>query len=75
MRFYILHLNYRGQVLVVVNYASTCAFTESNVHELSGLAKNYKDKGVTVLVFPSNSFCEVRSRKHTFDFTNYIFLL
>lgn len=66
MNFCTLHLNCRGQTLVIVNYASSCAFTEKNVKELSTLANNYQGKKVKVLVFPSNSFCEVRPRKHTF---------
>ena len=46
---------YRGKVVVVVNTASACGFTE----QYDGLEKLYqelKDKGVVVLGFPSNDF-------------------
>ncbi|XP_025198730.1 probable phospholipid hydroperoxide glutathione peroxidase [Melanaphis sacchari] len=49
---------YSGQVLIIVNYASTCGFTYENVCALSEMSKKYKDQGLTILIFPSNDFFE-----------------
>ena len=46
---------YKGQVILVVNTASHCGFTS----QYAGLEKLYqddKDKGFTILAFPSNDF-------------------
>ncbi|KAK9137173.1 hypothetical protein Sjap_007767 [Stephania japonica] len=47
---------YRGKVLLVVNVASKCGFTNVNYTQLSGLYKKYKDQGFEVLAFPCNQF-------------------
>ena len=46
---------YRGKVALVVNVASECGFTPQYAG-LEQLWKDYKDKGVVVLGFPSNEF-------------------
>jgi glutathione peroxidase len=46
---------YRGKVLLIVNTASQCGFTPQFAG-LESLWKDYKDKGVVVLGFPSNQF-------------------
>lgn len=48
--------NYKGKVLLVVNVASKCAFTNSNYTQLSDLHSRYKDKGFEILAFPCNQF-------------------
>lgn len=46
---------YKGQVLLVVNVASKCGYT--NQYEgLEELYKKYSAKGFTILAFPSNQF-------------------
>ena len=47
---------YRGKVLLIVNVASQCGFTNSNYPELTTLYQKYKDQGFEVLAFPCNQF-------------------
>ncbi|XP_052170409.1 protein HUA2-LIKE 2-like [Diospyros lotus] len=47
---------YKGKVLLVVNVASKCGFTDSNYKQLTELHNKYKDKGFEVLAFPCNQF-------------------
>ncbi|OIT28769.1 PREDICTED: probable glutathione peroxidase 5 [Nicotiana attenuata] len=47
---------YSGKVLLVVNVASKCGFTNSNYTQLTELHNKYKDKGFEVLAFPCNQF-------------------
>ncbi|HSI47838.1 MAG TPA: glutathione peroxidase [Ideonella sp.] len=46
---------YRGRVLLIVNTASKCGFTPQ-FEGLQKLWKDYQDRGLTVLGFPSNQF-------------------
>lgn len=46
---------FRGQVLLIVNTASKCGFTPQ-YRELEELYNMYREKGFTVLAFPSNDF-------------------
>ncbi|GAV82742.1 GSHPx domain-containing protein [Cephalotus follicularis] len=47
---------YKGKVLLVVNVASKCGFTDSNYTQLTKLYAIYKDKGFEILAFPCNQF-------------------
>ncbi|KAI3439444.1 Glutathione peroxidase [Psidium guajava] len=47
---------YEGKVLLVVNVASKCGFTEQNYTQLTELHKRYQDKGFEILAFPCNQF-------------------
>ena len=63
--------SFRGQVMLVVNVASKCGFT--NQYEgLEKLYKSYAAKGLVVLGFPCNQFAgqEPGSEKEIMDFCN-----
>ncbi|KAJ4723258.1 Glutathione peroxidase [Melia azedarach] len=47
---------YRGKVLLIVNVASKCGFTQSNYKELNILYEKYKNQGFEILAFPCNQF-------------------
>ncbi|KAI4349540.1 hypothetical protein L6164_010119 [Bauhinia variegata] len=47
---------YKGKVLLVVNIASKCGFTDSNYTQLAELHNRYRDKGFEILAFPCNQF-------------------
>ncbi|KAL1539790.1 Phospholipid hydroperoxide glutathione peroxidase, mitochondrial [Salvia divinorum] len=48
--------SYKGKVLLVVNVASKCGFTNSNYTQLTELHSKYKDKGFEIFAFPCNQF-------------------
>ncbi|EAR82654.2 glutathione peroxidase (macronuclear) [Tetrahymena thermophila SB210] len=41
---------------LIVNVASKCGFTSTNYKQLYEIYKNYSDKGLEILAFPSNQF-------------------
>ncbi|WP_456272863.1 glutathione peroxidase [Bacillus sp. AK031] len=47
--------NYQGEVMLIVNTASKCGFTPQ-FEELQSLFEEYKEKGFTILGFPSDQF-------------------
>ncbi|XWS76441.1 hypothetical protein CRYUN_Cryun01aG0176400 [Craigia yunnanensis] len=47
---------YKGKVLLVVNVASKCGFTDANYTQLTDLYNKYKDQGLEILAFPCNQF-------------------
>ncbi|CAL0310328.1 unnamed protein product [Lupinus luteus] len=47
---------YEGKILLVVNVASKCGFTNSNYTQLTDLYNKYKDRGFEILAFPCNQF-------------------
>ncbi|RZC20787.1 putative glutathione peroxidase 4 [Glycine soja] len=47
---------YKGKVLLVVNVASKCGFTNTNYTQLTELYSKYKDRGLEILAFPCNQF-------------------
>jgi len=65
---------FKGQVLLVVNTASYCGFTDQ-YEELEQLQRQYQSKGFNVLGFPSNDFGkqEPKSNKEIAEFCNNTF--
>lgn len=47
--------DYKGQPMLIVNVASKCGFTPQ-YEGLEELYKNYQEKGLVILGFPSNQF-------------------
>ncbi|KHJ82967.1 glutathione peroxidase, partial [Oesophagostomum dentatum] len=47
---------YKGKVVVIVNVASQCGFTNSNYTQLKELLDKYHSKGLEVAAFPCNQF-------------------
>jgi len=48
--------DFKNKVAIVVNVASNCGYTDVHYRELEILYQKYKDRGFTVLAFPSNEF-------------------
>ena len=65
---------FKGQVLLVVNTASFCGFT-GQYEELEKVHRQYKDKGFSVVGFPSSDFGnqEYKSNKEIAAFCNNTF--
>ncbi|KAK7396357.1 hypothetical protein VNO78_17297 [Psophocarpus tetragonolobus] len=53
---------YKGKVLLVVNVASKCGFTNSNYTQLTEIYSRYKDRGLEILAFPCNQFLKQEPR-------------
>ncbi|KAJ7972827.1 Glutathione peroxidase [Quillaja saponaria] len=49
---------YKGKVLLLVNVASQCGFTDSNYTQLTEVYNRYKDNGFEILAFPCNQFLQ-----------------
>ncbi|XP_075985898.1 juvenile hormone epoxide hydrolase-like isoform X2 [Anticarsia gemmatalis] len=47
---------YRGKVLIIVNVASQCGYTDTHYTQLNELYEKYQDKGLRILAFPCNQF-------------------
>lgn len=47
---------YRGDVLLIVNTASRCGYTDKTYSGLESLYGKYRDKGLKILTFPANNF-------------------
>jgi len=47
---------YAGDVLLIVNVASECGYTDVHYRELEPMYRKYKDQGFRVLAFPSDDF-------------------
>ena len=59
---------FEGRPILVVNTASKCGYTYQ-FEKLEGMYKQYKDRGLVVLGFPSNDFRqELTSNKEVGDF-------
>ncbi|KJH41757.1 glutathione peroxidase [Dictyocaulus viviparus] len=47
---------YKGQVVIIVNVASKCGYTDTNYKELKSLQSKYYSHGLRVAAFPCNQF-------------------
>jgi len=47
---------YRGQVVLIVNVASQCGYTEGTYSKLNALHAKYASRGLRILAFPCNQF-------------------
>ena len=63
---------YRGQVLLIVNVASQCGYTEFTYAKLNALHDKYASKGLKILGFPCNQFGsqEPGSPSQIYDFAH-----
>lgn len=47
---------YKGKVLIIVNVASQCGYTDNHYKQLNELYDKYYEKGLRILAFPCNQF-------------------
>lgn len=47
---------YKGKVMLIVNVASQCGYTDSTYRQLNTLYKKYSSRGLSILAFPCNQF-------------------
>ncbi|XP_063547333.1 juvenile hormone epoxide hydrolase-like [Cydia strobilella] len=47
---------YKGYVLIIVNVASQCGYTDNHYKELNELYDKYAERGLRILAFPCNQF-------------------
>jgi len=47
---------YKGKVMLVVNVASKCGYTDSTYTQLNDLHERYSGRGLSILAFPCNQF-------------------
>lgn len=47
---------YKGYVLIIVNVASQCGYTNTHYTQLNELYEKYSDRGLRILAFPCNQF-------------------
>merc|ERR1719461_1791175 len=47
---------YKGKLLLVVNVASQCGYTDSNYKSLEAIYGKYKKDGLEIAAFPCNQF-------------------
>mmetsp|Transcript_20778 Transcript_20778/g.33256 ORF Transcript_20778/g.33256 Transcript_20778/m.33256 type:complete len:188 (-) Transcript_20778:106-669(-) len=47
---------YKGQLLLIVNVASQCGYTDENYKSLQAIYEKYKDSGFSIAAFPCNQF-------------------
>ncbi|CAB3220908.1 unnamed protein product [Arctia plantaginis] len=47
---------YRGKVLIIVNVASQCGYTDTHYTQLNKLYEKYAERGLRILAFPCNQF-------------------
>jgi len=45
---------YRGKVMLIVNVASQCGYTDSTYRYLNSLHTKYASRGLSILAFPCN---------------------
>ncbi|WP_438446013.1 glutathione peroxidase [Gorillibacterium sp. sgz5001074] len=66
--------SYKGKVLLIINTASKCGFTNQYA-DLQKLYEKYKDRGLVLLGFPCNQFGDqepgTNDEVHTFCQLNY----
>ncbi|XP_047036726.1 juvenile hormone epoxide hydrolase-like [Helicoverpa zea] len=62
---------YKGKVLIIVNVASQCGYTNVHYEQLNQLHERYNQKGLRILAFPCNQFGgqEPGSMKEILQFT------
>lgn len=61
---------YRGEVLLIVNIATTCGLSEKSLSELSTLMVKFRSKGMKILLFPCNGLL-TKKCKSISEFKDY----
>ena len=63
---------YKGKIIVVVNVASQCGFT-NQYEDMQNIWEKYQSKGIVILGVPSNDFGKQEPGSNN-DIKNFLFL-
>ena len=68
---------YKGRLLLIVNVASQCGYTDSNYKSLQATYEEFKDNGLSIAAFPCNQvnfYPQHNNKKHYILFFLSLFI-